>query len=270
LRKEERVSRERSQTRKVVDLVVTMLLSAFGIMAYSSGSTMVVPLFNIPIPAWLFVPVAVLALISQTTSLTSGARRRDLFLLGLPAIVIASFLVTGLLSTLLESWLPVPRTIPDFLDIIGWVLVSGIMFAKTWLPHYRKPPLPDHPVSESLKNIEVLLVHWSEPEARELAATLESHGWRVSLWDPTLKLSDIRVDPPRAVVISLRRLPSHGQGVADSIWATKWGRAIPIVFFDGAADKVEVTRERFPEAYFCSWEDLPSTLAELDRKGPAD
>uniref|UniRef100_A0A832I275 Response regulatory domain-containing protein n=1 Tax=Eiseniibacteriota bacterium TaxID=2212470 RepID=A0A832I275_UNCEI len=109
----------------------------------------------------------------------------------------------------------------------------------------------------------LLLVHWNEPEARALAADLRGQGWRVSLWTPTLKLSDLKTRPPAAVVISLRRLPSHGREVADALWYTKWGRAIPIVFFDGPPDKTGALREKFPAASFTTWEKLPAALEGL-------
>jgi hypothetical protein len=73
----------------------------------------------------------------------------------------------------------------------------------------------------------VLLVHWDESEARNLAAGLREYGWKVALWKPTMKLGDIKKSPPTAVVISLRRLPSHGREVADALWYSKWGRMIP-------------------------------------------
>jgi len=83
----------------------------------------------------------------------------------------------------------------------------------------------------------VLLVHWHESEARNLAAGVREHGWNAALWKPTTKLGDIKKSPPTAVVISLRRLPFHGREVADALWYSSWRRTIPIVFFDGAPDK---------------------------------
>jgi hypothetical protein len=53
--------------------------------------------------------------------------------------------------------------------------------------------------------------------------------------------------------------------VADALWYSKWGRAIPIVFFDGAPDKVEATRKKFPAAQFATWEELPTLLPQLKR-----
>jgi hypothetical protein len=110
---------------------------------------------------------------------------------------------------------------------------------------------------------DVVLIHWDADEVQELAAPLQAAGWRVLVGK--FELKDLKAKPPVAALISLRRLPSHGREVADALWYTKWGRAIPIVFFDGAPDKVETTRKRFPAAQFTTWEKLPSLLPQLGR-----
>jgi hypothetical protein len=108
---------------------------------------------------------------------------------------------------------------------------------------------------------ELALVHWDAAEATELAAELGSAGWRVKTGLGELKA--VKASPPGAVVISLRRLPSHGRELADALWYTKWGRAIPIVFFDGQPDKVDATRTRFPNAQFVNWADVPAVLRKI-------
>lgn len=109
----------------------------------------------------------------------------------------------------------------------------------------------------------LVLVHWHDGEASELAAELKASGWKVQVG--TGELRELKAEPPAAVVISLRRLPSHGREVADALWYTKWGRAIPIVFLDGQADKVEATRTKFPAAKYVDWSGLPALLDELVR-----
>lgn len=113
----------------------------------------------------------------------------------------------------------------------------------------------------------LLLVHWDESEACDLASALRGLGWTVSLWNPALKLGDIKKSAPTAVVISLRRLPSHGREVADALWGTKWGRMIPIVFFDGASDKVDAIRRKFPAAHHTTWDELPVVLSQIASAG---
>ncbi len=61
----------------------------------------------------------------------------------------------------------------------------------------------------------VVLVHWDAEEARDLAAPLQTDGWQVKLGK--FELKDLKANPPAAVLISLRRLPSHGREVADAL-----------------------------------------------------
>lgn len=106
-----------------------------------------------------------------------------------------------------------------------------------------------------------MLVHWDAAEAKEMAASLRSAGWQVRIGCPELR--ELKEKPPTAVVISLQRLPSHGREVAGAIWYTKWGREIPIVFTDGEAEKVQATREKFPDAKFSTWRGLHGVLAKV-------
>jgi hypothetical protein len=112
---------------------------------------------------------------------------------------------------------------------------------------------------------DLILVHWHAEEAEYLAASLRKAGWKVQVGMSELR--EVKASPPTAVVISLRRLPSHGREVADALWYTKWGRAIPIVFFDGQPDKVEATRVKFPAARFVDWAGLPALLIDIVRSG---
>ena len=68
---------------------------------------------------------------------------------------------------------------------------------------------------------------------------------------------------PDALVISLDRLPSHGRAVAEWFWEAKKRRSIPLIFVGGAPDKVERTREKFPEALFCDRSALRDVLRGL-------
>lgn len=107
----------------------------------------------------------------------------------------------------------------------------------------------------------LVLVHWHAEESMQMAGSLRKLGWNVGIGLPELR--DLRADPPFAVLISLRRLPSHGREVADAIWYTQWGREIPIVFIDGAPEKVEAIRRKFPGAGYCAWEQISERLAGL-------
>jgi hypothetical protein len=122
-------------------------------------------------------------------------------------------------------------------------------------------PTPAMPNPKSPRNL--ILVHWHADEAEELAKPLRAAGWIVRMG--VFEIKDLKASPPVALLISLRRLPSHGREIADAVRFTKWGRAMPIVFFDGEPDKVEATRRKFPAAQFTTWEALPHVLEKLVR-----
>lgn len=42
---------------------------------------------------------------------------------------------------------------------------------------------------------------------------------------------------------------------------------IPIVFFDGASEKVDVIREKFPAAHHTTWDGLPAVLSQVASAG---
>ena len=108
----------------------------------------------------------------------------------------------------------------------------------------------------------VRLVHWNETEAAERAARLEAAGYVV---DASAVLPEsfrllLRADPPAAIVIDLSRLPSHGRDVAMSLREAKATRTIPIVFVDGAPEKVARTRQQLPDAVYTTWSRIRSDL----------
>jgi hypothetical protein len=106
----------------------------------------------------------------------------------------------------------------------------------------------------------VILVHWHDDEAVAIAKELDAAGVaNVRLGMPA-KMSELRVLAPKAIVVSLRRLPSHGREVVDAVWSTKWGREIPVVFFDGEPEKVAKLKGQFPAATFCAFDEVVSML----------
>lgn len=115
-------------------------------------------------------------------------------------------------------------------------------------------------MSEAVNRLEpgVVLVHWHADEAEALAAPLREGGHPVRVVSGSWAggLSWLRDDPPRAMVISLRRLPSHGREVAAALTSTRWGRRIPLVFLDTPEEKQSAFREQFPGAAFLGPEEL--------------
>jgi CheY-like chemotaxis protein len=118
----------------------------------------------------------------------------------------------------------------------------------------------------------IRLVHWSEEEAPERAARLESHGYDVDATVPgtSIGLRALREDPPLAFVIDLSRLPSHGREVARSVRQSTALRVLPLVFVGGKPDKAAQAEDEFPDAAFTSWEQIEPALAEAIAHPPVD
>lgn len=71
-------------------------------------------------------------------------------------------------------------------------------------------------------------------------------------------------------VIDLSRLPSHGRDVALAMREAKSTRHVPIVFVDGAPDKVARVRSSLPDATFTSWRGIRGALKKAIAKPPAN
>ena len=98
----------------------------------------------------------------------------------------------------------------------------------------------------------VLYVHWQADELKKRAALFIDAGHDLLGHHSTethLQTGDFA---PDFIVISLDRLPSHGRAIAEWFRESKKRRVIPLVFVGGAAEKVAATREKFPDARFCS------------------
>jgi len=107
----------------------------------------------------------------------------------------------------------------------------------------------------------VRLICWKEDRASELAAELETAGFAVNAGavDGTT-LRSIGQSPPDAVVIDLARLPAQGRDVGVMLRTTARSRHTPLVFVDGAEEKVARTREVLPDAVYTSREEIASSI----------
>ena len=117
----------------------------------------------------------------------------------------------------------------------------------------------------------VRLFHWKAAEAEALLQMLRSAGHTVD-FDEQIQpggLSAMRQSPPDVVVIDLSRLPSHGREVATFLRGQKATRHIPIVFVDGAAEKVEAIRKLLPDAVYTPRTHLRSALKKALVERPA-
>jgi hypothetical protein len=116
----------------------------------------------------------------------------------------------------------------------------------------------------------VCLFHWKTDEVPERLARLERAGWaatHVEL-ESMAVFRALREDPPAAVVIDLSRLPSHGRDVAVALRHFKGTRQLPIVFVEGAPEKVARIREMLPDAVYASWRGIKGALKRAIARPP--
>lgn len=118
----------------------------------------------------------------------------------------------------------------------------------------------------------IRLVHWKEEEVAERSDRLETLGFEVDGAVPGTSLGVRRLteEPPLAFVIDLSRLPSHGREIARAVRQSKALRVLPLVFVGGKPDKVAAAADEFPDATFCTWDDIGTALEEAISHPPVD
>jgi hypothetical protein len=119
----------------------------------------------------------------------------------------------------------------------------------------------------------VRIVHWKAPQAGPLIEACPACGFEVEYDD--IKFAElakiIRAKPPDALAIDLTCLPSHGREAATYLRRTKYARRIPLIFVDGAPEKVEAVRRQLPDAKFTTRKRLGASIRMACAKGvPAD
>jgi hypothetical protein len=110
--------------------------------------------------------------------------------------------------------------------------------------------------------LRVRLLHWNAEEAVRTRSILASAGFRVEYdeqFDPAL-MRKWRDDPPGAFVIDLSRLPSHGREIAIALRQSPKTRSVPIVFCNGAPEKVKPIRHVLPDALYSTTDELITAL----------
>jgi len=114
----------------------------------------------------------------------------------------------------------------------------------------------------------LFLIHWNEVECTERAGRLRRLGHAVEAWhrvDGPAALRALAASPPDAVVIDLSRIPSHGREVGVALRTRKATREIPLVFVEGAPEKVARVRQVLPDAVFATWRGIRGALARATR-----
>src|SRR3569833_554512 len=108
----------------------------------------------------------------------------------------------------------------------------------------------------------VRLLHWNAKEAAAIVGALQQAGFDVE-YDERVDSSNMRewrVNPPSVYLIDLSRMPSRGREVAIALRQSPKTCHVPLVFCEGAAEKVKLIREILPDAAYCSAADVVKSL----------
>jgi CheY-like chemotaxis protein len=116
----------------------------------------------------------------------------------------------------------------------------------------------------------IRLLHWRALEAAKYLALLTDAGHTVE-YDEQSSSNSLRAwreFPPDAFVIDLSRVPSHGREFGIALRQSPKTRRIPLIFCEGAAEKVDATRAHLPDAIFCTLSKLKTYLRAALRNRP--
>ena len=121
------------------------------------------------------------------------------------------------------------------------------------------------------KHQRIRVISPNDERASALKQELTASGFTVdagAFAPSTLKF--LAADPPDAIVIDLGRLPSHGRDVGIAVRTRAGTRNIPLVFVDGAKEKIEKTREQLPDAAYTSAAKMTAEVRRTIARPPAD
>jgi len=119
-------------------------------------------------------------------------------------------------------------------------------------------------------NPKVQVISWKEDRATEIAGALAAAGFEVEagMLD-TAALRTLHAADLDAFVIDLGRLPAQGRDLGIIFRTRANSRNIPLVFVDGAEEKVARTREILPDAIFTTRSEMPSAVTRAIANPPA-
>ena len=110
----------------------------------------------------------------------------------------------------------------------------------------------------------IRLLHWKEEETAPRAERLRQLGYEVDARVLTSSsMKEFRENPPKAVVIDLGRLPSHGREVGVFLRGSKSTRLIPIIYVEGDPEKVSRIKETLPDARYTTYAKIGPVLEDV-------
>jgi len=108
----------------------------------------------------------------------------------------------------------------------------------------------------------IRLLHWNASEAGKYLSLLAAGGHTVEYnerIEPRL-VRQWRTQPPDVFVIDLSCLPAQGREIAIGLRQWPTTRHVPIVFCDGAPEKVEKIRALLGDALYCEFSNLRNSV----------
>jgi CheY-like chemotaxis protein len=118
----------------------------------------------------------------------------------------------------------------------------------------------------------IRLLHWKASEAGKYLIALAAAGHTVQ-YDQDVdsaSLREWRTQPSQAFVIDLSRLPARGREIAIALRQSPATRRVPLVFCDGAPEKIEGTRALLPDAVYCEFSKLRGALRQALSAPPVE
>lgn len=112
----------------------------------------------------------------------------------------------------------------------------------------------------------IFFIHFNEKELKEKIQPLKQAGHIVEYHFSTETVADYRDKLPDVLVVCLDRLPSHGRRYAEWLWEAKKRQHIPVVFCGGKPEKILITKEKLPNAIYCTNEKILATLEKLTNR----
>jgi AmiR/NasT family two-component response regulator len=109
------------------------------------------------------------------------------------------------------------------------------------------------------------VIHWNAAECEAKVAEIRKLGFEVDSEskDGAEAGRKVKANLPDVIIVHLSRLPSHGRETAEHFAATKAYKHIPIVFVDGAEEKLLKVKEKVPAGIFVTSDKLPEQLCGM-------
>ena len=117
----------------------------------------------------------------------------------------------------------------------------------------------------------IRLLHWKREECAPRAAAIEALGYEVdSATLTSSSMKEFRENPPDALVIDLSRLPSHGREVGVFLRHSRATRLIPLIYVEGAVEKVVAVQAALPDARYTTYAKLGPVLEDVLANPPRE